>query len=55
MVVSSVGAVRHMESVTRRSSEESDDNVLSVGAVRTLPNVDPLGGGGDGRCSSAMC
>ena len=57
VVVSRVGAVRPMETATLRSvvvqknvhlscsnSEVSDDNVLSVGAVRPLATVAPLGG-----------
>ena len=57
MVASRVGAVRPPESVTQRSrvirnsfrlpcsdSEESDDDVLSVGAVRPLTTSAPLGG-----------
>ena len=59
MVVSRVGSVRPMETATLRSvvvrkhvrlscsdSEESDDDVLSVGAVRPLATVAPLGGPG---------
>ena len=59
VVGSCVGAIRPLESVTRRSrvirnsvrlpysdSEDSDDDELSVGAVRPLPNAAPLGGAG---------
>ena len=57
MVASRVGAVRPMETVTQRNravwndfrlpcsdSEESDDDVLSVGAVRPLATAAPLVG-----------
>ena len=59
VVVSRVGVVWPMETATLRSvvvrknvrlscsdSEESDDDVLSVGAVRPLATVAPLGGAG---------
>ena len=65
MVASRVGAVQPLESVTRRSrvirnsfrlpcsnSEDSDDDVLSVGAVWPAECCS-TGWGGDGRCSSA--
>ena len=58
-VVSLVGAVRSMKTVTPQSvavrkyvrllcsdSEESDNDVLSVGAVRPLTTAAPLGGAG---------
>ena len=57
MVASRVGAVRPMETVTQwnravrndfrllcSDTEESDDDVLSVGAVRPLATTAPLGG-----------
>ena len=59
MVTSHVEAVRPLGSGSRRSrvirnsfqftcsdSDESDDDVLSAGAVRPLPNAAPLGGAG---------
>ena len=59
VIVSRVGAVRPLETVTPRSgavrkdvrllcsdSEVSDDDVLSVGAVRPLETAAPLGGAG---------
>ena len=57
VVASRVGAVRPLEAVTQRSrvvrysfrlpcpdSEDSDDDVLSVGAARPLTTAAPLGG-----------
>ena len=57
VVASRVGAIRPLEAVTQRSrvvqnsfrlpcsdSEDSDDDVLSVGAVRPLMTAAPLGG-----------
>ena len=59
VIVSRVGAVRPIETATLLSvavqknirlswsdSEESDDDVISVGAVRPLATVAPLGGAG---------
>ena len=60
VVASRVGAVRPLEAVTQQSrvvwnsfrlpcsdSEDSDDDVLSVGAARPLTTAAPLGGGKD--------